>query len=356
MNKRRLAGAALVLGCLILGGIVAVPDPSPDSGPRGLLALRRFLQRMGLEVKDAPNPPRAGSGTFFLPYDSRTGRGADQVLDWVASGGRLVLASPSSDIASHVGVKSSRRSEFFPRPGLALAAGCSPLTTGGVDEIVVSSASGYLTSSRRGSQSCFVESDGSHMLITTHGKGQVIVLSGSTALTNQFLSQKDNALLAYRLFEGFGPVVVGPPADPSLLGVQDPWDLLPDRAKSVLAGLVVALGIFALARGRRFGRPITEQTTSPIEASQLVWATAGLYQSAKARALAAQLLRRGAARRISRRLGIPGDADVSMVAAVAARELSQDMALLEEQPVADDADLIRLAQELEAVESKVGAL
>jgi hypothetical protein len=357
-RSQQLLAGAFVGGLLIIGGLVAAPPQNGQRGPTGMLALRRFLEEMGIQVKDASKPPPVGSGSFFLPSDIREGQAVDEVLDWVEEGGRLVLAAPSSDTAVRLGIQRQRSRPTFPR-GVRLAADCSALEGSAVEEIVVSSAAGPLRSTKSGAQSCFRQSGGSHLILISHGKGKVIVLGGPSILTNQFLRQKDNERLAYRLFAGFGPVVFGPPLDRSAFGVQSPWALLPDRAKAVLAGLAIALAIFAVVRGRRFGRPVVEQPVSPIAASQLVGATAGLYQSARAADFAGQYLRQGSARRIARKLGVPGNADLSTVAAAAGTALSgkgSSAGVLKGPPAADDAELIELARELEALEGEVERL
>jgi hypothetical protein len=348
----------IVVASAVFVGIAATPRQDGGRGPDGTVALRRYLERMNLEVGTSAVPPEPGKGTFFLEYDLRDTESAEKILDWVREGGRLVLATPNSAIAAELGVEAGNPAIDSVLPGArVLRPECGALAGTGVAEVAVARSEPPLEVPRR-AESCLPADDGPHLAFVGHGRGQVVMLAGRSPLTNQLLEGRDNALLAYRLFAGFGPVVYGPPIDPDTAPAGTFWESLPGGARAGVATFVLALVVFALVEGRRFGRPVVEQPLSPIPSSQLVGATAGLYQAAGAAGFAAGQLRRGAARRVAARLGMPGNTDVEAVRS-AAQSMLDDPALAEalrEVSPKDDKELIELARNLNRLEEAVESI
>ncbi|HEX2180267.1 MAG TPA: DUF4350 domain-containing protein, partial [Actinomycetota bacterium] len=283
---------------------------------------------------------------------------AGKILDWVREGGRLVLAAPNSAIAAQLDVRAGNPAIDSVLPGArVLRPECGALAGTGVAEVAVARSEPPLDVPRR-AESCFPAEDGAHLAFVRHGRGQVVVLAGRSAFTNQLLDGRDNAVLAYRLFAGFGPVVYGPPIDPDTAPAGTFWESLPGGARASVAIFVLALVVFALVKGRRFGKPVVKQPLSPIPSSQLVGATAGLYQAAGAAGFAAGQLRRGAARRMAAKLGMPGNADVEAVRS-AAESMLYDPALaqaLVQGSPEDDKQLIELARSLNRLEEAVESI
>lgn len=358
MSRQTLFLALIVVACAVVVAIAAAPPQDEGRGPNGTVALRRFLNEMDLEVKSAGVPPEAGEGTYLLLADFRDRGGAEKILDWVEDGGRVVLASPDSEIAGELGVEPAGTGFGSVLPGFrTLRPECGAFAGTGVGEVAVTMSEAPLRVPRR-AEACLKDDDGPHLALVPHGRGQVVVLAGRSALTNQYLDSRDNALMAYRLFAGFGPVVYGPPIDPGSVPTGGFWSSLPAGARSSVAVFVVALVVFVVVRGRRFGKPVLEQPLSPIPSSQLVGATAGLYQAAGAADFAGRVLRRGAARRMARKLGLPGNSDVESVRSVAGAVL-EDVTVAEtlsdREPESDE-ELIELAQKLNRLEEAVEAL
>lgn len=354
MRRHALWMAALVAGCALVVGLATGDPRGSDRGPGGFHALREYLRAMGAEVRRADLPPDAGEATYVLLADLRDTEAAEKVLDWVAGGGRLVLADPLSEIARALGLQAEAVADPLLAQTRVLVAGCAALAGAGSAEVSVSVQEPAL-SVPEDAEGCFPVQEGSFVVLIGHGEGHVAVLAGPSALTNRYLRAQDNAVLAYRLLGGLESVVFGPPIDPAGIAPAGPWETLPSGARSALAVLVVALVVFALVRGRRFGRPVVDEPVSPIPSSQLVRAMAGLYQSAGAAGYAGELLRDGARRRVARRLGLPPAASDDALA-TALRGATVGTAGGWEavgRTVGDDDDLIRLADELAVLEEAV---
>jgi uncharacterized protein DUF4350 len=352
-GRRRLAGLVLA-GLVVVTGVLSVWLGRPDSseeGPEGTLALMRFLPRMGVAVSSAETPPR--TGTFVLLRDLRTPREARSLLSWVSKGGRLVVAEPESGVLEAMGEASAPVEEgaIGSHRHEVLQPGCIAPEVVGVRRLVVApSDAGFSTPAA--ALGCFPGASGAFLVVAARGSGSVVALGGRSPLTNELLREGDNALLALRLFAASGPVVFGPPAPAAFGQGKGLWASLPARAKAAAAGLVLALVLFAIARGRRLGKPVLEEPLTTIPSSQLVQAAAGLYRNARAAGHAGALLRRAAAWRLAHRLGLP-DADPSEVrrALAADGRLDADAAVLDGPGPAGDDELIALGQDLAELEA-----
>jgi hypothetical protein len=124
-----------------------------------------------------------------------------------------------------------------------------------------------------------------------------------------------------------------------------------------LVQLIVAFGILALWRGRRLGRPVVEAQPVQVASSELVVAVGNLLARSENRNEAASVLRGGLGRWLATRLGLAPGATIndiadagSLHAGVAHDELYWALA---DRPVADDAELIALAQSLERIRQEV---
>jgi hypothetical protein len=119
------------------------------------------------------------------------------------------------------------------------------------------------------------------------------------------------------------------------------------------AGVVGVL--LVLWRARRLGGVVTEPLPVVVRSAELVQGHGRLYARARARDRAAQALRVATTGRLAHRLGLPrgaGPTDVAaVVAAAAGRAPGEVLELLAGRPPADDAGLVRLAQELDRLEA-----
>jgi uncharacterized protein DUF4350 len=355
LRPRTIAIWAALVAALIAGGITAVPDQDQDRGPDGTLAFRRFLKEMGLDLRESPEPPSPGKGTFVLLDDFRDQDSARELLEWVSSGGRLIVANPSSAIAAELDIGK-------PEPIAVIGSirelvpACQQIDQAQVATVSVSSTDSYMVEVPEHFVRCFPVGRGSFLVSSTHGEGEVIVLGGRSPFTNRLLRRDDNALFTHRLFKGFGPIVLGPPIEQTGPLPSNPWDVLPDQAKAVVIEICLALAVFGAARGRRFGRPVSTEPVSPIPSSRLVAAVGELYRSAGTAGHAGRILRAASARRIARRVGLPGGTNFSDAVEAAKQALTErgvKTSAFESAGPENDEELIALAQELTDLEETV---
>lgn len=304
---------ALVVLVGVLGAVVlARPFGSiEDDGPQGTLALRRFLGVLGADGDRATQPP--DRGTFVLLSDVRSPAQVDRMLSWVARGNRLVVTADSAT-ARELEVDTTGLVGGTLAGTTTLTADCPALA--GVGQVAVRTAEPRLdapaaTTRCLGSPPYLIE--------LARGAGTVAVLGGKSPLTNELLDRNDNAAFALRALRAAqaGPVVFGPPLPPDAQG-RGLWATLPAPAQTLLVGLLVALGVLALARARRLGRPREEADPSPLPQRGLVDATARLLQASGDTRYATGRLQATTAERLRRRLGLPPGTDPATLARHAA--------------------------------------
>lgn len=356
MSRRPLVAALAVVALMVITVLVAGGPSSDDARPGGTLALRRFLAGMGLEVREGEEPP-GPPGTFVLLSDLREDAEATALLRWVERGGTLVLADPLSGVAARLGVDTAGAVAGGLFGGTDLGSGCAAPEVVGVGRLAVRLADVRLAAGPPGAVSCFRAGERAYAVLMRVGRGKVAVLGGRSPLTNEFLARAGNAAFALGLAAPEGPVVFGPPvpagSEPPPQGL---WRTLPLPGKAVVVQLVLAAAAYALIRARRLGRPVLEEPVSPIPAGELVRAAGNLYRMAGASGFAGSLIRRGAVRRLSRRLGVPASAGerVPELLARAGRLDEEELrrVLQGREPLTDD-ELIALGREVEELVRQV---
>ncbi|MCU1587791.1 MAG: hypothetical protein JWN31_1284, partial [Frankiales bacterium] len=125
------------------------------------------------------------------------------------------------------------------------------------------------------------------------------------------------------------------------------------------AELELALAVLLLAvwRAQRLGRVVREPLPVVVRAAETVEGRGRLYRAARARQTAAEELRAGARRRLGPRLGAGRhphrDALLAGLSLQTTRPAEELAALLYGPQPADDASLVRLADELDALTREV---
>lgn len=356
LRRRGAALLALVLLAVFVAiSLVAPRSDRPDLGPGGTAALQRVLQSQGVEVRGADHP-ETGS-TFFLPVDFRGPGQAREVAAWVREGGRLVIADPASETAAAAGLPPPEGAVGGFSPSRSLVTDCATPETKGVSQVTVASVDSLFGLRPAEAVGCIHRGEGAYLVRRRLGEGEVIGLGGLSPLTNLYLSEGDNVVLAWNLLgRTEQSVVIGGPQPPGA-APRGLWSLLPAPARAIVFQVALATLIFALVRGRRMGLPPREDIPSPIPATALVHATGQLYRRARASGHGLALLQDRFRLRAARRLGVGSDAGdddlASAIEASAAIPASEVRGVLAPRPEANEEALVSGARDLELLERRM---
>jgi hypothetical protein len=192
----------------------------------------------------------------------------------------------------------------------------------------------------------------------------ITVLGGGLLLSNGWLAVEGNAALALNLLNAHRAIVwltpeptIAQPPPPTSGGKHSGPSLIPGVAWLVVAQLSVALALAAVWRARRFGPLISERLPVVVRASETVEGHARLYQSRRARDRAARALRDDMLGRMQPALGLvagaPADAVADGIASRSRRGRQEVLAIVYGPAPATDADLVRLAADLDELEREV---
>ena len=375
---RRWRGPAAVVILILLGGLIVallqvrpavtgVLDPN-DTGPAGTHALVALLTGRGQSVIRAGTvataTAQAGSGTTLVitsPYRLTGGQlaGLARVRAdlLIVAPGRTTLAAlaPGVTVAGPAAVAS-----VPPQCGLPAARLAGAADLGGL----------ALRTTAPGGWRCYparrVADNGTApsalpSLVRYATAGRVITVMGSgSGLTNQYLGSGGNAALAMNLLSTSSRIiwlVPSPPVAGPAHGRRSLSSLIPAPVYAVVIQLGIVVVFTALWRMRRLGPLIPEPLPAVVRACETVEGHGRLYRSRRARDRAAAALRGAALGRITARLGLPQGTSPE----VACRELAtrtgrgadEIWAILFGPVPGDDAALVRLATDLDALEGQV---
>lgn len=353
-----LAAAVVIIGLAGRNGRAGGDPLDPRSTePLGTRALVLLLEHFGADVKITGEMPPAG-GTALLLQDRLGEGGTARLHNWVAGGGTLIVADPSSSFAPRL---ERDRGDLFAvgdtqHATLSVGEGCGLPAIAGVRRVSAPGAAGFRV--RAGSIGCFRAGGGSYLVARQVGTGTVVALGGAAPFTNDRLDDVDDAALALALVapqRGATVHLLEPSAPGS--GRQKLRDLVSRRVKDGLWQLLIAFVVFALWRARRLGRPQLEPQPVDIAGSELVIAVANLLQQGRRRGAAAAMLRSQLRRTLVERFGVARDAPAETLAVATAARAGVDAdvvrrALAAGDP-ADDAELVELARSIEALRDEV---
>jgi hypothetical protein len=359
-RSRRWLPWALVAAGVVLA--VAVAGPGTKSGGRdldpastgagGTKALVDSLRAVGAEVTVDDATPDSRTSAVLVLVDAMPEARRRALADWVDAGGTLVLADRDSPLNPF----------RVQRPGLLglvdrdLPRHCAVPALQAVDRVRVPSAA--LLQVRAPAVGCFSTGDGAWLVTQPEGRGNLVVLGGAGAFTNDALGDADNGLLAVTLLApGRSARVQVLPLPAPGGGRRTLVDLVSPNVKLALLQLAVAFVILALWRSRRLGRPVAERQPVEIPGSELVVAVGRLFQRSRARERAAALVRDDVRRSLAQRLGLGPDASVDDVAGAAAprsgRSVEEVRDLLGGPAPTDERELLALAQDAEELSREV---
>jgi len=197
----------------------------------------------------------------------------------------------------------------------------------------------------------------------TSGSGDTVVLGAPDILYNDRLDEQGNASLALQLLGSRSHLVWYLPSlsdtQATDAGDRTFFDLLPSGWLWGTLQLFIAAALAALWRARRLGPLVPEKLPVAIRASETVEGRARLYRKANARDRAAAALRSTTRTRLAPLVGVPpaqAHAPEALLPALSAHLQGDGQALhflLFGPPPRDDAALISLADQLDALEREV---
>lgn len=201
---------------------------------------------------------------------------------------------------------------------------------------------------------------------TDPGSRELVVLGSGRLLTNERLTHDGNASLALGLLGSRRNLVWYLPdyrSAPPVAEQRTLTDYIPGGWYWATLQLAVAALLAAFWRGRRLGPVVSEDLPVVVRAAETTEGRARLYQRAKARGRAADTLRRAARHRLAPALGVPlaaGEPEPTALCTAVADRLEQPAtdvrSLLYGDPPTDDAALLRLTDDLDALERQVRQL
>jgi hypothetical protein len=356
--------AALVL--VLLGGLLLALTSGSPSGrrldprspaPSGGRAVAELLRDQGVAVsvvtteRAVSEQVRRGDTLLVTDPDLLTQLQVETVRN---VGADLVLLSPTEPGRYVDGVTATPTAPGVRAPGCALLAA---RRAGRAD-------TGLLAFRTRGTPlahaaACYAR-DRLPSLVQGQVDGTVVTLVGSPApFTNSGLDEEGNAALALDLLGARPRLAWYLPSveDAAVQGRTSLYDLVPHGIWWGLGQLAIAVLLLALWRARRLGPVVTEPLPVVVRAAETVEGRGRWYRRAQAHGVAATALRTGVRARLLPALRLPRRADPAAVVAAVARRSGRPAGdvdrLLYGAAPADDAALVRLADDLDALEREV---
>ncbi|MFF4500341.1 DUF4350 domain-containing protein [Streptomyces sp. NPDC001401] len=374
----RTRGIALAVVLLLVAAVVIAVIRSdtrhgeldPRSvAPYGSRAVAELLADRGVSTRmvttlDEARAAAAPDTTLLVALpDLLTHRQQTRLHSAIAnSGGRTVLIAPGSWSVEKLapGVTADPATSFdstlSPDCRLPAARRAGTADTGGI----------RYTTTHLGADECYRSERLATLLRIpeTSGDGDTVVLGAPDILFNDHLDKEGNASLALQLLGSRPHLVWYLPSlsDNSATDTGDEkgfLDLLPSGWLWGTLQLFIAAALAALWRARRLGPLVPERLPVAIRASETVEGRARLYRKAKARDRAAAALRSSTRTRLAPLVGAPvaqAHAPEALLPALSAHLHGDGQALhslLFGPPPSDDAALIALADQLDALEREV---
>ena len=355
-----LVGVVVLL--LVIGGGSDGDDGPPLSaegvGPGGAKAMVDLLDELGATVEVDVEVPEPAVDSAVLLRDRLDDPRREALLDWVADGGTLVVADPGSPLtpalAEQVGVLGLSDVELR-------ADECDIGDLVDVESLRPGGGTTYTVGS--GDESCFGDGESAYVVSRFHGGGRLVGVGSAGPFTNELIDEVDNAVLVAQLLapQPEGTTVafldqVAVPANGPGEGDETLGELIPDRVLLALLQLSLAYLAYVLFRARRAGRPVAEPLPTSIAGSELVAAVGEQRQQERAPERSAAVLRDDLHRTLARRLGIPPDAPLEDLVAVAERagaDADRLRRVLAGPPVTDGEQLTELARDIDLTRQEV---
>ncbi|MGA5871943.1 DUF4350 domain-containing protein [Streptomyces cinereoruber] len=375
----RARGAALVVALILIGGLVLATVQSTEprgaldprsTDPHGSRAVAELLKERGVTLTlattldEATATTNPGTTLLVTAPDLLTDAQQATLRSTMAnSAGRTVLLGPGSPSlrALAPGITSAPDTAVTNlEPACALPAA----TRAGSADL---GGERYEVAPGTTADSCY-PSGGLPTLVRLPGNGtaDTVLLGSPDILHNARLDQQGNASLALQLLGSRPHLVWYLPSlyDASADAPEDDTTgnflaLIPSGWLWGTLQLALAALLAAVWRGRRLGPLVTERLPVALRASEATEGRARLYRKANARDRAASVLRTATRTRLAPLLGVPirdAHSPELLLPALSARlpgTTADPKNLLFGPAPADDSTLIRLADQLDALEREV---
>ena len=361
-----IVGVVVILA--VVGGHGGARGPALDpasTSPAGAKALALLVGRLGTRVGIDDGPPAPGSGGTALVLDDRLDPAGDkQLVDWVRSGGTLVVADPGLVASFAAPARQPGAAGLVAPSGSSLLVpGCGSPGVIGVGAI--QPGGGFALRLPAGRIGCFGvagEAGGGYFMVAGPlGRGSLVLLGGPDLWTNARLGQADNSVLAANLL---APVpggtlhwIVGPRAGS---GHKSLLQLMPPRVKEALVQLVVAVVLLCLWRGRRLGRPVMETQPVELAGSELVVAVGNLLEQGRRLDDASGIIRSSLVRTIGDQLGVGSSLPPDVLADLISRRTGLDptviLGALAGPAPPDEAGLVALARSSDMIRQELATV
>lgn len=373
MTRGRIIGALLILAVLVLAVVGVLTsdgrkeplDPT-SAAPNGSKAVAQVLRGQGVSV-DVTHAA-AGLGATTVGADSTVLLTRPSLLNTAslqrvartsAGAGTLVLLAPSTAVLTALGLPIRVAPE--PPAGSGVGDDCTIAPFRGLSLSDGPQSRAYSSGSGAG---CAPSIEGGDVIRTLPAivgvRPAVLVIGTEDVLRNDEITSADNAAFALRAL-GSTPRLTWLAADAAHAdgdavgtGNKGPW---PAWTWPAIALIAVSVLLLMLWRGRRLGALVTEPLPVVVPATETTRSRGQLYRRARDTERTAAILRIASRHRLARYLGLsPGTAPPDLVretARAAGRDPRAVDAVLVGGPVDDEAQLIRIAQELQTLERQV---
>jgi hypothetical protein len=198
------------------------------------------------------------------------------------------------------------------------------------------------------------------LVVTDRGAAHTVVFGSAETFTNRLLDDEGDAALALGLLGSQPELTWLLPVPPTRAAAGERrglFEVMPDRLLWAILMLFVVVVLLALWRGRRFGPVVVEPLPVVVRATETVEGRARLLRAARARGTAATALREATVDRLRDLLGSGSGASAPAVVEAVCRRTGRPgaevEALLFGSAPADDAALVRLANDLDRLEESV---
>jgi hypothetical protein len=344
-----VVGGVIVFNLLAQGLDRAVGGDRPSgatgssyaTAPGGLAAFGSLLARYDHGITQqrgavAQNPPPSDATVFVIEPSELTRADADALLQFVTSGGRLVVGGAAPFYLHNLSDKPPAW-----QPDGATAWTASDPGLGNVHDI---EGAGVGSWSSSGAGTVVVGANGGALLTRDQvGQGEILFLADPSPLENAYLATGDDAAFGLSLAGAGRPVVF--PEGVHGYGTSRGLAAIPDRWKIALALVAAAALALMWSRARRFGPPDRSSRALPPARAEYVRAVSISLERTHDPAGALRGAQEWTRARIVQRAALGPNADNDQVA-TAARSFGctdEEIAALLG-PVSDDAGALALGR------------